>query len=124
MIWWGWLMVTIMVQLYCALTNPKSYQKGKLFTAPLRKRIPQLFDNNYCRFVQIMFLYSGSTIVLVMFSTMTVGIIYFCSAMALAIDDYLTDNDDLKRWMKEIRNKINWKMKLPAPAPAGSRVGS
>lgn len=53
------------------------------------------------------------------------GIFYYLVICALYLDDYFTgDDDDMKKKWQEVRNKIKWKMKLPAPAPAGSRVGS
>lgn len=44
---------------------------------------------------------------------------------ALLVDDLLNGDDEQrkKRW-DAVRNKIKWRMELPAPVPAGSRVGS
>lgn len=123
MTYWSWIVLVVAIQWITPRLNPKGYQKGKLFTMPLRKRI-KFFDSFWCRFKQI-------TCVLFpfdLFLHVTVGniasYVYFMSIIILYLDDYMTNDDNLKRWMTAVRNKVKWKMILPVPTPADSKVGS
>jgi hypothetical protein len=110
---WLWMIFTLFVQVLCPMLNPKGHQRGKILTMPLRKRV-KFFDSEWCRTKQIFVLIVINIPVslFVHFSTY----IYFFIIIALFLDDYFTNDDDMKKWWMEVRNKIKWKMELPQPA--------
>lgn len=122
--YWTWLIFTIMIQLGSQLLNPKGYQRGKLLTLPMRKAMPKMFDHNFCRLTQLWIVLLPLNVFLSFFIGKWSNYVYFILVIALSLDDYLTNDDNFKKWWMEARNKIKWKMKLPEPAPAGSKVGS
>jgi len=120
-----WLILSVIVQVVVPILNPRGAMRGKFFTRPLRKWFPRVFNNGFCRLFQI-------TIIFVVFETLRHGFgvpehiagpLYFLMVIILYLDDYFTDHDDYKKFGDAVRNKIKWKMKLTAPAPAGSKVG-
>lgn len=123
MTYWSWLILTVAIQFIAPAANPKGYQRGKLLTMPLRKRV-KFFDNHSCRTKQIILICVPTDFIGHMIIGNFMSYIYFLSIIALFIDDWLTNHDDFKRFGDFVRNKIKWKMKLPSPVPAGSKVGS
>lgn len=120
-----WLVLSLMVQIMCPMLNPRGHQRGKILTAPLRKTFPKLFDHFFCRLFQIFILFGVYTVMkIVGLPEAVAGPIYFILLILLYLDDYFTNDDNHKKWWAEVRNKIKWKMELPAPVPAGSKVGS
>jgi hypothetical protein len=120
-----WLILSIGAQIVLPILNPRGYQRGKLFTMPLRRHV-KFFDNAYCRLMQIFALWPIDTIVRHIWTghDTTISILWSIAVIALYFDDWMTNHDDFQKKWDLVRNKIKWKMELPEPAPAGSKVGS
>jgi hypothetical protein len=97
--------------------------RGKILTMPIRRRvrcfrIEALVGRRdrrgfMLRMVQIFVL---SLVNFVGISDAVATVIYWLGASAFFVDDYLTGDDDRwKRFTDAVRNKVSWKMLLPAP---------
>lgn len=122
MTYWSWLVLTLAIQLIAPVANPRGFQRGKFLTMPLRKRVK--FFYNACRTKQLFFICLPADIIGHIIIGNFMSYIYFMSVIMLYLDDWLTNHDDFKKFGDFVRNKIKWKMKLPMPQPAGSKVGS
>lgn len=108
-----WMIFTLMVQLGAQLMNPRGFQRGKLFTMPLREKMPRMFNHALCRLAQIFLILIPIEMFLSFFIGNLALYLYFSMVIALSLDDYLTNDDNFKKWWMTARNKIKWKMKLP-----------
>lgn len=119
-----WIVLSLIAQVSLPMLNPRGYQRGRILTMPMRRMFPKLFDHAACRIAQLFclvpldwFAHSVSS------ADTTISIVFSIVVIALYFDDWLTNHDDFKKKWDWVRNKIKWKMKLPVPAPAGSKVG-
>lgn len=110
---WSWVVLTLVIQLGSQIIKPRNYMRGKYLTMPLRNRFPRVFNNWWCRMIQIFSLLFSYFVIAAFWHG--AAYLYFISLMALAIDDYFADDEDKKRFKEWVRNKVKWKMELPKP---------
>lgn len=116
-----WLVLSLVVQLGSILLKPQNNCKGKLITIPMKRLLRWKHDdpigNLFFRVVIQMLCFA---FILAFFAPAWA---YSLWVIALYLDDYMSDDDTFKRFRDMVRNKIKWKMELPKPVMAGSRVG-
>jgi hypothetical protein len=121
---WAWVILVLVVQLGCILLKPRNIGKGKYITMPLRRALPKIFDHMWCRLFQILLLI-GIQLMIDAVMHGHLGFYLYCVGMiALYLDDYLSDDDDRKKFWDMVRNKIKWKMELPKPVSVGGKTAS
>lgn len=118
---WAWIILVLGVQLGCILLKPQNSGKGKYITMPLKHKFPKIFNNTWCRLIQILLLV-WMEIVLQWPLGHKSFYLYCFGMIALYLDDYLSDDDDRKKFWDTVRNKIKWKMELPKPVQVRSTV--
>jgi hypothetical protein len=111
------IVISLAISAPIQLGFPKRYANGRIFSRWLHRWFRDRFVLRMFQITVIGLLLAGAQVIFGQVGTALGNLIFWgCYAM-LFLDDYLTGDDDNWRRFKEwAKNKIKWKMPLPAPA--------
>lgn len=128
---WGWFMLWILVRI---VKPTRKDQKG--YTWRLLKKLSpwSLIKVDNSDALGSIFRRTFRWLIMYIFVALLTALVFdghmeeitrYMILILIELDDYVNgDDDDRKRRWDWVKNKIKWKMELPQPVPAGSKIGS
>lgn len=119
-----WMIFSIVSELLVLSLKPANIGRGYL--TRMLARLPEIgsFFRGDPRKVMgprlLLCLVIGMMVVIATQSDIVGGSVMYGLIVIFFIDDYYNGDDNWRKRWQEVRNRIKWKMKLPAPQPSRS----